>query len=71
MRAKEMWFEIEGITKFEETMSEIKIYYLSEKEPIVIFLKNVKNIVVNDILSIKELQIINKQVEELGWNNER
>lgn len=72
MSAKEMFFEIEGITKYEETKNEINIYYEFDegKKPSISFLKNTKQISTNDVITLEELQAINKQVEELGWNNE-
>ena len=70
MSAKEMWFKIENITKYEETKNEVNIYYIfdEEKEPSISFLKNNKEIATNDAITLEELQAINKQVEELGWN---
>lgn len=70
MNAKEMWFKIENITKYEETKDEVNIYYKFDKvkEPSISFLKNNKEIATNDVITLEELQAINKQVEELKWN---
>jgi hypothetical protein len=46
------------------------IYFYPEKE-IRITLEDNNNRVYPPIFNLKELQAINKQVEELGWNNER
>ena len=70
MTAKDMWFKIENITKYEETKNEVNIYYIFDKgiEPSISFLKNNKEIAVKDVITLEELQAINKQIEELGWN---
>ena len=68
MSAKEMWFKIEYMERYEETPCTINIYYKQdEKEPIVSFLKNTKEIIITDIITLEELKAINKQIEELGW----
>lgn len=68
MSAKEMFFKIEHISKYEETKNEINIYYeFDEGEPSISFLKNSKEIATDNVITIEELQAINKQVKELGW----
>ena len=69
MSAKEMWFKIKDITKYEETKDVVNIYYAFDegREPSISFLKNNKEIASNDVIRLEELQAINKQVEELGW----
>lgn len=71
MSAREMFFKIEHVTKYEETKNEINIYYEFDEEkcPSISFLKNTKEIATNDVITLEELQAINKQAEELGWNN--
>lgn len=78
MSAKEM-FEKLGYTEYEETYK--YIYYKESLGKIVIFNKETRLVQLHiedsygcrigyNLLSISLLQAINKQIEELGWNNE-
>ena len=72
--AKEMFEEL----GYECVMDDkTKVMYVIKEIPycsFFIFWKNCKNIshkkMSDDTLYLQELQAINKQVEELGWNNE-
>lgn len=72
MNAKEM-FEKYGFIIYDET-EEILIYCtdydseMQEDDHYIRFDKICKTIYSNKEINIKELQLINKQVEELGWN---
>lgn len=75
MSAKDI-FEKYGYTLYDET-DEIIFYCtdydseMQEDDQYIRFDKICKTIYSNKEICIKELEMINKQVEELGWNNEK
>lgn len=82
MTAKEMFLNIEDISEYRENKHQIEIYEKTKNEPFICFHKGTKIIVFKSILAdekqniynsfidMEELKAINKQIEELGWNNE-
>lgn len=73
MSAKEMFEELGYIHKYLNNSHRIE-YFLNRDDEFhfvftkIIFYKRLKKIYIDGILTLKELQAINKQIEELGWN---
>ena len=82
MTAKEMFLNLENVKEYRESKYWIEIYEKEKDEPYIIFDKNTELIIFNahlfdeeqkiynSCIELEELKAINKQVEELGWNNE-
>ena len=66
MKAKEM-FEKLGYEIAYDNKYNIK-YCNVEKDNYIWFMLDIKTIDIYETINMKELQAINKQVEELGWN---
>lgn len=76
MTAKEMFEEL-GYYKIEKNSKGIKLtmvaYYNDETASVIEFWtpKNIKiDIYNNEYLTVEHIKAINKQIEELGWDNE-
>ena len=75
MTAKEM-FEKLGYKQQEVINKENYLLYISKMNEIIFNKKHkqvgkqIVNSAITDMITLEELQAINKQVEELGWNND-
>ena len=69
MSAREM-FEKLGYDLLHNIKYQI-MYYNSIYDTYIYFYKTRKHIEITNEITSEELQAINKQVEELGWNNEK
>lgn len=74
MTAKETFEELGYTHKYLKNSHRIE-YILDKDDEFhfaltkIVFYKRLKKVSINGILTLQELQAINKQVEELGWNN--
>lgn len=70
MSAKEMFKKLEYYASFDYGKSKFEFaFYKKNSSKLIVFNIRDKTIAISDeIITIEELQAINKQVEELGWN---
>lgn len=73
MNAKKIFEELGYIYKYLNNSHRIEFFLDKDDEfhftfTKIIFYKRLKKIQIDGILTLQELQAINKKVEELGWN---